>query len=347
MRQPYWNLGRNIWDLQDYDDSLSNFEILAAIDFWRRFPTDTFRIKQVIEASILGPANWQIVVADGTRVSMELVSVPPTIVESGPNRAESIAISTVRAMIPRSEFTFSSDQRGGQYVVIRAHDYLGVCFGRIDFEPNYDDDKNCHAILEVNRNSLTNAHERIESLLVCEMEKRGVNCRNFLASGHLCREFSDANQGRLGKWPEVLGAAQVKLCSRKWESVKQANIDLKQLRARVEAEIDVLESKLPIESQPAKNKELHELQDPRIHVNPSTFVIGIDGNPYALIGSAPVKKRLAEYVQELIDADGEVVRRPEKLKSRDIENQLPNVRDLIDSQPGSGTRIPRSKLWPN
>jgi hypothetical protein len=64
-----------------------------------------------------------------------------------------------------------------------------------------------------------------------------------------------------------------------------------------------------------------------------------------LNGTETVKTRLAEFIALLIEADGEYIKRPEKVRTRDIENQLDAVRDLIESQPGAGTRIMHDNIW--
>ena len=83
----------------------------------------------------------------------------------------------------------------------------------------------------------------------------------------------------------------------------------------------------------------------RVTVDPEAFIVVIDGKQHALNGGHHVKKRVAEFLQELIDVDGEYIPRPRNLKTRVIDSQPEPVRDLIDAQPGAGTRIPRDKLW--
>jgi len=84
---------------------------------------------------------------------------------------------------------------------------------------------------------------------------------------------------------------------------------------------------------------------PRLQVDVGAGVIYIDGLGYAFNGSDNVKTRVAEFYKSLIDADGEYVKTPDELKTRTIENQHVEVRDLIKAQPGAGRRISRERIW--
>ena len=57
-----------------------------------------------------------------------------------------------------------------------------------------------------------------------------------------------------------------------------------------------------------------------------------------------MKQRVAA-VQELIEANGEYIVRPPGIRTRNIENQREEARNLIDARPGAGCRIPREKIW--
>jgi len=83
----------------------------------------------------------------------------------------------------------------------------------------------------------------------------------------------------------------------------------------------------------------------RISVDVDASVVTVDGRPFGLNGSSHIKKRVAKFIDLFIKKDGDFVARPSKLKTLDIENQPPEVAELIDSQPGAGTRIPRDKIW--
>ncbi len=84
----------------------------------------------------------------------------------------------------------------------------------------------------------------------------------------------------------------------------------------------------------------------RVSVDANAGVVAIDGAPYGLIGSAAVKDRLADFIVAMIDADGEpVVMTDYGVRTREVERQAPEIINLIDSQPGAGSRIPRNRLW--
>jgi len=86
---------------------------------------------------------------------------------------------------------------------------------------------------------------------------------------------------------------------------------------------------------------------PWITVDASTYVVTIDGKPYALDGSQSVKERIAKFIEDLLGAAGEYLPRPSNLKTRDIEKQPDEVRNLFESQSGAGTRIPQARIWRN
>jgi len=83
----------------------------------------------------------------------------------------------------------------------------------------------------------------------------------------------------------------------------------------------------------------------RLAVDVEAGVVYIDERGIALNGTQPIKKRLAEFIEDLIKADGEYLKTPENIKTRSIEDQFPEVRDLIEAQSGAGRRIPRGKIW--
>ena len=85
----------------------------------------------------------------------------------------------------------------------------------------------------------------------------------------------------------------------------------------------------------------------RIDVDSELQTVSVDGRTYGLNGGQIVKTRVADFLQELIDADGDFVPRPGDIKTRDLENQHPAVNGLVDAQPGAGSRIPRKKIWRN
>jgi len=83
----------------------------------------------------------------------------------------------------------------------------------------------------------------------------------------------------------------------------------------------------------------------RICVYVETAVVEIDGTPYGLNGTQTVKQRVADFMQQLVEANGEYVPRPNNIKTRNIEAQPEAVRDLVDAQSGAGSRILRDKIW--
>ena len=84
-----------------------------------------------------------------------------------------------------------------------------------------------------------------------------------------------------------------------------------------------------------------------VQVDVEASVIQINGQSFSFRGSESVKKCVAEFYRELIEADGEYLCMGERVRTRHLEIQADEVRDLIEAQPGAGTRIPREKLWRN
>ena len=85
----------------------------------------------------------------------------------------------------------------------------------------------------------------------------------------------------------------------------------------------------------------------RLAVDVEAGLVYVGERGVALNGTLPVRKRLAKFIGDLIDADGSYLKTPENIKTRCIENQSPDIYDLIESQPGAGRRIPRDKIWRN
>jgi len=83
----------------------------------------------------------------------------------------------------------------------------------------------------------------------------------------------------------------------------------------------------------------------RLAVDVEAGVVYIDEHGFAFNGTPPIKKRLAEFIEDLIEADGEYLKTPKNIKTRSIEAQSPEIRDLIEAQPGAGRRIPRGEIW--
>ena len=87
---------------------------------------------------------------------------------------------------------------------------------------------------------------------------------------------------------------------------------------------------------------------PRLQVE--GLVLMIDGKPHPFKGGETTKRRLAEFTQALIEADGGFVTMSDyKVRQRNVQAQSPEVRDILNSEaaPGKGCCIPREKLWRN
>jgi len=112
---------------------------------------------------------------------------------------------------------------------------------------------------------------------------------------------------------------------------------------RYVAELHVLANAIDLKVVPATADRTQPQRS--LTVDVEAGVVHIDGRAVALNGTKPVKKRLAEFINDLIDADGEYVKTPDKLKTPTIEDQPVEVRDLIEAQPGAGRRIPRKRIW--
>jgi hypothetical protein len=87
---------------------------------------------------------------------------------------------------------------------------------------------------------------------------------------------------------------------------------------------------------------------PRLKVE--GLVLMIDGKPHPFKGGETTKRRLAEFTQALIEADGGFVTMSDyKVRQRNVQAQSPEVRDILNSEaaPGKGCCIPREKLWRN
>lgn len=84
----------------------------------------------------------------------------------------------------------------------------------------------------------------------------------------------------------------------------------------------------------------------RVSVDVPKAIVYIDGKPEPLNGSDKIKKRLAEFFQELVEADGEWVNKSSfEVKSEHIQKQPQALVQLVDSRTGAGTRIPRDQLY--
>ncbi len=83
----------------------------------------------------------------------------------------------------------------------------------------------------------------------------------------------------------------------------------------------------------------------RISVNIETAVMTIDGVEFRIEGSDKKAKLMAEFLSDLIDEDGEYRNIPKGLKTPNFESQPKAIQNLIERDPGSGTRIPREKIW--
>ena len=89
------------------------------------------------------------------------------------------------------------------------------------------------------------------------------------------------------------------------------------------------------------------IPEPLISVDVDAAIVTVDGRAFGLNGSTKTKERVAEFISLLIEKDGEYVARPPNIKTHNIETQPSEVAELIEAQPGAGSRIPRDKIWRN
>ncbi len=100
--------------------------------------------------------------------------------------------------------------------------------------------------------------------------------------------------------------------------------------------------------EPGKNNATQRSPEPRVQVKVETFIVIVDARPYRIEGSKQVAQRVAQFMEALVRADGEVVSMTDfQVRTRNMENQCSDIKDLVERQPGGGCRIPREKLWLN
>lgn len=83
----------------------------------------------------------------------------------------------------------------------------------------------------------------------------------------------------------------------------------------------------------------------RVQVDREAATIIIDGQEREIRGSRLMKDRIASFFDDLINADGVFIKRPDNIRTRNIAMQHRDVSDLIDARRGAGSQIPREKLW--
>lgn len=110
----------------------------------------------------------------------------------------------------------------------------------------------------------------------------------------------------------------------------------------------VLEYPLVASLELLKPRERTVTDGPRVTVDRESYIVRIDGHPYPLMGSNDTRRRLADFIQALIDADGDYRAMSDyNVRGRDIKNQPEAISALFESEFSKGTRIPRDKLWRN
>lgn len=89
-------------------------------------------------------------------------------------------------------------------------------------------------------------------------------------------------------------------------------------------------------------------QPPRVSVDIDNALVCIDGRDVPLEGSKTVVERVGALLQAMLSTPGEYISMSERgVRTRNIEQQPQKIRDLVDSQPGAGTRISRERVWRN
>lgn len=220
-----------------------------------------------------------------------------------------------------------------------------ICDVFLDKQSMTDDGDEGRVSLWTSTVSIPEMHEKAESLIAAEMNKRGIDGFAFRESGRICRKlvvdnlacnsgnrfistvvYESNGKARVfgpSSWPDCIDEGAVKGSPNgpAWlESIGKA-----------ETAISCLEDGL---------LKAGNAIGP---INPKLLVrddgIEIEGMHYLFKGRAETVERLKNFFAAMIESKDYCSMKDFDLRSRDFQRQRDQVQELIESQPGAGTRI--------